>query len=73
MSSCPMCGDLGWVLDCNDLGKPGARHVEFIKCFYPECEIDERIGRLSFKGIRLTEVSRHPAEGYVMSVGEYTP
>lgn len=66
---CPMCGGLGWVLDCNDLTKPGPRHVEFIRCFYPECGIDEQVERLVFKGIEFQEVVRHAKNRFVMSLG----
>jgi hypothetical protein len=68
---CPMCGGLGWVTDCNDLTKPGPRMVEFIQCFHPECDISgQPIASLNFKGVQFQHVSRHPAEGWVMSVSD---
>lgn len=68
---CPMCGGLGWILDCNDLGKPGPRMVEFIPCIFPECPESvngQPIQSVCFKGIEFQSVARHPTQGYVMSV-----
>jgi hypothetical protein len=66
---CPMCGNLGWVTDCNDLNKPGPRMVEFLPCFYPTCEVSgQPIQSLNFTGVRFQHVSKHPREGWVMAV-----
>ena len=66
---CPMCGNLGWVLDCNDLTRPGPRMAEFIECFYPECTVSGRpIQSVCFKGVEFQSVAKHPSKGFVMSV-----
>jgi hypothetical protein len=68
---CEMCGRLGWVLDCNDLGKPGPRMVEFIPCFHPECSVSgQPLGVLSFKGVQFGHVSHHPRDWWVMSLSD---
>jgi hypothetical protein len=66
---CPMCGDLGWTLDCNDLSKPGGRMVELIPCFHPECRTPPQpIESLCFKGVQFTAAVRHPSEGWIMAI-----
>lgn len=71
---CPMCFNLGWVMDCNDLGKPGPRLVEFMPCFYPECKphpegpSGQPIGGVTFKFNKFNHVTRHPTEGHVLRV-----
>lgn len=68
-SECPMCSGLGWVLDCNDLNKPGPRMAEMLPCFYPECTTSgQPIRAVSFKDTPFTRVSKHPHSGLVMSV-----
>lgn len=66
---CPMCGGLGWTLDCNDLGKPGPRMAEFLPCFYPDCTTSgQAIRSVCFKDAPFTRVSTSPIDGRVMSV-----
>jgi hypothetical protein len=68
---CSMCGRLGWVLDCNDLNKPGPRMAEFIPCFHPECTMSgQPLGVLSFKGVQFGHASMHPRDGWVMSLSD---
>jgi hypothetical protein len=71
---CPMCGDLGWILDCNDLGKTGGRMVELIPCILPDCTTPPQpIESLCFKGVQFEAVVTHPSEGWVMAVKRGTP
>jgi hypothetical protein len=68
-SACSMCGGLGWVLDCNDLGKPGPRMVEMLTCLLPDCaNSGQPIQSVNFPSSRFRSVARHPSEGFVMSV-----
>lgn len=73
--ACPMCFDVGWVLDVNDLGKAGGRCVEFIKCFYPTCEAwpagpsGRPLNSIVFKGVKFRSVTQHPSESWVMRLG----
>ena len=68
-SRCPLCGNLGWVLDCNDLTRPGPRMAEFIECFHPECTVSGRpIQSVCFKGVEFQSVAWHPSKNFVMSV-----
>lgn len=67
---CPMCGRLGWVLDCNDINRPGPRMVEFMPCFYPTCEYSgQPIQSLAFKcALPFNRASHHPKGQGIMSV-----
>lgn len=66
---CAMCGDLGWILDCNDLDKPGPRQAEMLPCLTPDCEASgQPIQTLSFAGPRFDHASAHPRTGVLMSV-----
>lgn len=50
---CSMCFDVGWVLDCNGAGRDEPKSLELIRCFHPECGLDEpEIASLVFKGPR---------------------
>lgn len=70
MSKCTLCGGLGWVLDCNDLGKPGPRMVEMQPCMLPDCEVSgQPVRSVNFPlGPSFDHVSRHPLTGLVMSL-----
>jgi hypothetical protein len=69
MTRCPMCGGLGWTLDCNDLSQPGPRMIEFMPCFFPDCETSgQPIWNLCFKDAPFNHVSISPLDGLVMSV-----
>lgn len=67
---CTMCGDLGWILDCNDLGKPGSRMVELLPCLLPDCEASgQPIQNLNFgRGAGFNHVSWQPGKRKIMSV-----
>jgi hypothetical protein len=70
---CKLCGGLGWILDCNDIGRPGPRMVEFIACPIPDFDCPtsgQEIQGVCFKGPVFTHVSRHPASGIVMRVSK---
>lgn len=68
---CPMCGGTGWVIDCNVVGRNPIQ-IELIECFHPMCDITDEtrpeIASLVFKGPHFDHVSRHPTEGWIMSV-----
>ena len=65
---CPLCGHIGWILDCNDLTKQGARCLEFIPCIYPPCPYSGRpLELVSFKGVEFRNVAVAP-DGSVASV-----
>jgi hypothetical protein len=63
---CPMCRDVGWVLDT----KPGVEPLglELLPCLLPDCQWSGRaIGVLSVDG-RFRDVVHHPKDGRVMSL-----
>lgn len=69
---CPMCWNLGWAIDCNNIGDTRL-HLELIGCPYPACTAQQvEIERLVFKGPVFDEVSKHPKTGVIMSVGRWT-
>lgn len=73
---CPMCGGLGWILDCNDLGKPGPRQAELLPCLLPDCAASgQPLQSITFSQgpARFTTVTMHPSEGWFMAVRDPMP
>jgi hypothetical protein len=64
---CELCRGKGWVLDSHPERDPLI--LELIQCPIPNCISSGReIELISFVGPRLRSVSRHPHDGYVMSL-----
>ena len=64
--TCPMCRDVGWVLDTKPRVEPLG--LELLPCLLPDCQWSRRaIGVLSVDG-RFRDVVRHPKDGRVMSL-----
>lgn len=71
MTRCTLCGGLGWVLDCNDLDKPGPRMVEMLPCLLPDCAASgQPVRSVNFPSSQFRSVARHPLSGFVMSVSD---
>jgi hypothetical protein len=66
MERCPICRDIGWVLDTKTSVEPLG--LELLPCLLPDCQWSGRaIATLSVDG-RFRDVVRHPKDGRVMSL-----
>jgi hypothetical protein len=64
--TCPMCRDVGWVLDTKPRVEPLG--LGLLPCFLPDWQWSGHpIGVLSVDG-RFRDVVRHPKDGRVMSL-----
>ena len=67
--SCTLCHGVGWILDCNDLGKPGPRMLELIACPIPDCSVSgQEVQSVQMKGIEFDRAAQHPRTGRIMAV-----
>jgi hypothetical protein len=67
---CPMCRDIGWVLDTKPNVEPLG--LELLPCLLPDCQWSGRaIGVPSVDG-RFRDVVRHPQDGRIMSLSGFT-
>jgi hypothetical protein len=66
---CSICANLGWILEANGAGLTPPLSLELIPCIHPECPVETPdIASIVFKGPRFSNIARHPADNYVMSV-----
>lgn len=66
---CTRCRGVGWVLECNDIGKPGPRQLELLPCIEPICTVSgQDLMGLTVNEAHFQHITRHPAENYVMRV-----
>jgi len=69
MTDCPLCHGVGWVLDCNDLDKPGPRMLELIACPISDCEASgQPLQSVQMKGPEFDRAAQHPRTGRIMAV-----
>uniref|UniRef100_A0A6M3JW30 Uncharacterized protein n=1 Tax=viral metagenome TaxID=1070528 RepID=A0A6M3JW30_9ZZZZ len=65
---CKLCRDTGWLFDAKD--RRGIVTMEVYPCLIPDCKKSgQRIELLSIDTMRFTQVSKHPSDGYIMSLG----
>jgi len=66
---CPLCGNLGWLLDGNINREPVT--AELLPCVYPTCQFSMRpLASLVLHYGEFTSVARHPTDNFVMSVSK---
>lgn len=70
MQRCPMCRDVGWVLDTKPSFEPLG--LVFLPCLLPDCQWSgQALAILSVDG-RFRDVVRHPKDGRIMSLTGFT-
>jgi hypothetical protein len=66
---CPLCRDVGWLLDANGAGMNEPLSLELIVCIHPECRASGMaLAQLSFREPVFRHASISPNHGFVMSV-----
>lgn len=63
--ACPLCRDLGWVLDGDPTRAPLT--LDLIRCPAPDCDLDTTIEVLALHGLFARAVA-HPSTRVIMSV-----
>ncbi len=67
--NCTLCRDTGWLLECKDRG--GAVTMEIIPCLIPDCKKSgQRVELLSLHFMLFGSHTKHPIDGYLMSVSK---
>jgi hypothetical protein len=67
MKECPLCHDVGWIIECNPTRMP--LNVELIPCLIPDCKKSGRkIEIMDVHMLGLSNVATHPISRIVMSV-----
>jgi hypothetical protein len=65
--TCTLCHDTGWLIEAKD--RNGHITLELIPCLIPDCtRSGQPVDLVSVNELKLTKVSRHPVQNYVMSL-----
>ncbi len=64
---CSLCRDTGWLLETRD--RMGIVTMEILPCLIPDCKKSgQRVELLSLHFMNFGSRTKHPIDGYIMSV-----